>query len=501
MHRHWLPVVGAFLLTACSSSSARFENTPLQAGEDNPERRSIAPGSPERPVILMTFSGGGSRAAALTEAVLRDMAGTRYLASDGPHSLTEDVKLISSVSGGSVTAAWFGLRRSPAHPDGDLDGLRENFLAKDNMKELELDAVDPITWFRLTFGGFSRIEALEALLDEHLFHRATLAELNQPGKPYVVLNATDMAGGETFALVPRRFDDVCSNHDVLPIASAVSASAAFPILLTPVSLQDYSPGCTGRLRNGEWIKVDLSNPYTPYLNLSEYRDARYSNDLRHGPNPFRDIDYVHLLDGGLADNLGTRSLRTALVAPYDDAGVLRAINEGRIHNLVIVVVNARSDPPNNVYQQSEQPGLVSMVKTVNSVPIDANTGNSQLVLSALLDELAKATANAGNTANFMGMKIYGITVDFDQIPADTAAHRELRDAAKHLPTSWTLSPPQLQTAEGAGTFLLRRDPCYRALVADLHASQPATAEAEALPIPCTTKIDMQKRSGAPRPSS
>jgi NTE family protein len=103
------------------------------------------------------------------------------------------------------------------------------------MKELELDAVDSITWFRLTFGGFSRIGALESLLDERLFHRATLAELNQPGKPYIVLNATEMAGGETFALVPRRFDDVCSNHDLLPLATAVSASAAFPILLTPVS--------------------------------------------------------------------------------------------------------------------------------------------------------------------------------------------------------------------------------------------------------------------------
>jgi NTE family protein len=499
MHKPFLVVACALLLSACTTPS-RFENVPLQAGQANPERRSIAPASLDRPAILMTFSGGGSRAAALTEAVLREMAGTRYVAADGPHVLTEDVKLVSSVSGGSVTAGWFGLHRDPSHPDGDLDGLRENFLTRDNMKELELDAVDPITWFRLTFGGFSRIGALESLLDERLFRQATLAELNQPGKPYIVLNATDMAGGETFALVPRRFDDVCSNHDILPLATAVSASAAFPILLTPVSFQDYAVGCAGRLRNGQWIEVDLSNPYTPYLNLPEYRDARYSNDLRHGPNPFRDIDYVYLLDGGLADNLGTRSLRSALIAPYDDAGVLRAINEGKIRSLVIIVVNARSDPPNNVYQQREQPGVISMVKTVTSVPIDANTANSQIALSGLLGELASATASTGNAAKFGGMKIYGITVDFDQIPADTAAHREMRDAAKRLPTSWTLTPSQLQLTETIGTFLVRRDPCYRALVADLHAAQPRAVEPEPPAIPCTTKIEMEKRVG-PRPSS
>jgi NTE family protein len=372
--------------------------------------------------------------------------------------------------------------------------LRENFLVLDNMKALELDAVDPITWFRLTFGGFSRIGALEELLDQRLFHQATLAGLNQPGKPYIVLNATDMGGGETFALVPRRFDDVCSNHDNLPVATAVSASAAFPILLTPVSLQNFSVGCAGQLRNGQWITIDLSNPYTPYLNLPEYRDARYSNDLRHGPNPYRDIDYVYLLDGGLADNLGTRSLRSALIAPYDDAGVLRAINDGKIRNLVIIVVNARSDPPNNVYQQSERPGLVSMVKTVTSVPIDANTANSQIALSGILGELATAAAGTAGAAKFAGMQVYGITIDFDQIPADTPAHRELRDAAKRLPTSWTLTPQQLELVETTGNFLLRRDPCYRALLADLHASQPlAPGEGEPPVIPCTTKIDMQKR--------
>jgi NTE family protein len=262
------------------------------------------------------------------------------------------------------------------------------------------------------------------------------------------------------------------------------------------------------LRNGEWIGVDLSlppyppNPYTPYLNLAEYKDARYSNDLRHGPNPYRRIDYLYFLDGGLADNLGTRSLRSALIAPYDDAQVLRAINDGKIRKLVVIVVNARSDPPNKLYQQPQQPGLVSQIQAVTSVPIDANTANSETALSALLSELAQAAAGATGQAKFAGMRIYGITVDYDQIPADTPAHIALRDMAKDTPTSWTLTPPQLQVTEEAGRFLLRQHPCYRALLGDLHASQPPAAGESAPPaIPCTTKIDIEKRLAAPKPSS
>ena len=241
---------GRFLLILCAMfgagcTSTHFENTPLQAGEANPDRRSIDPASPDRPVILMTFSGGGSRAAALAESVLREMSATSYAASDGSHVLTEDVKLISSVSGGSVTAAWFGLHRGPGHPDGDLDDLSNDFLTQDNMAALELDAINPITWFGLVTGKITRIGAEEALFNQRLFHGATLAALNQPGKPYIALNATDMAGGESFAMIPRRFDDVCSNYDALPIATAVSASAAFPILLTPVGLPELFQGLRG----------------------------------------------------------------------------------------------------------------------------------------------------------------------------------------------------------------------------------------------------------------
>jgi hypothetical protein len=60
----------------------------------------------------------------------------------------------------------------------------------------------------------------------------------------------------------------------------------------------------------------------------------------------------------------------------------------------------------------------------------------------------------------------------------------------------------LQVTEEAGRFLLRRHPCYRGLVADLRASQsPAAGESAAPAIPCTTKIDIEKRPAAPKPSS
>jgi NTE family protein len=493
-----LPVVrAAAILLLCvfctvleGCAGTRIENAPLRTGQANQERRSLEPLSADRPTILMTFSGGGSRATALAASVLHEMAGTTYRSAGGVVPLTMDVKAVSSVSGGSVTAAWFGLNRDPDHPDGRLAELRSRFLVQDNMRELELDAVDPVTWLRLAFSGFTRIEALEDLFTSTLFDHQPMSVLNQPGRPFIILNTTDMAGGEAFAFVPRRLDDVCSDYDRLPISTAVAASAAFPVLLSPVSFRDFSQNCAGQLRSGEWFKVDLSNPYTPIENLSQYRDARYTNDLRHGQNTFRDIEYLYFLDGGLADNLGIKSLRSALIEPYGDVGVLRAINEGRIRKLVVIVVNARSDPPNGLYQQNTTPGVISAIQAVTSVPIDANTANSQLGLTQLLTEIAQAVGEAQD-ARFKGLQVYGITVDFDQIPVDTAAGRALRDTVKNIPTSWTLSSEQLLAIDNSARLLLQRDPCYRALLSDLGARPPASYPSPVLPrSACATLINV-----------
>jgi NTE family protein len=150
----------------------------------------------------MAFSGGGSRAAMLALSVLRELRDTRYRMGDNSRSLTDDVAFVSSVSGGSVTAAYFGLYGA----DG-LDALEADFLSKDNTNTLIWRAVNPINWFRFGLSGRSRIGLVEELFDEKLFKGARLEALNRPGRPFVVLNATDMASGEVFAFTPKRFDD------------------------------------------------------------------------------------------------------------------------------------------------------------------------------------------------------------------------------------------------------------------------------------------------------
>src|SRR5215472_6295410 len=174
------------LVAAACDTVPDYPNRPLAAGGANPPPADLIGSDPGAPLILIAFSGGGSRAAALGLGVLDELAAHTYPASGTPVALIDRVKVVSSVSGGSVIAAWFGLA-GPAR----LDELKTDFLERDNTKTLEWQATDPLTLARLSLSSYTRIDALRDLLDRELFHGARFADLRRPGAPLIVMNATD----------------------------------------------------------------------------------------------------------------------------------------------------------------------------------------------------------------------------------------------------------------------------------------------------------------------
>jgi NTE family protein len=460
------------IVAAACETVPDYPNRPLSAGSSNPPPPDLIGPDPNAPIILIAFSGGGSRAAALGLGVLDELAAQAYAASGTPVALIDRIKVVSSVSGGSVVAAWFGLV-GPTR----LDELKTDFLQRDNMKTLEWEATDPLTLARLSLSSYTRIDALRDLLDSELFHGARFADLRRPGAPLIVMNATDMESGEVFAFTPQRFDDLCSDLDQLPLSVAVAASAAFPVALSPMSLRNYSyEDCKAAIPGGGWIAAELTLRLPRYINLEEYKRARYANALRNGKDAYRDEHYLHLLDGGLVDNQGVQSLTEVLVSPHSPARILDAINAGRARRIVVIAVNARADTDNGVGGNPAVPGLLKVVNTVIGAPIDSTTARSNASLQDLVDTLNAAGAAPARTPGqplFAGLRVYNIPVDFDQF---LPAQRQLQTAVKNIGTSWSLSPTQLQQAIEAGRILLRQHPCFQRLLLDLNArSAPADA--------------------------
>jgi NTE family protein len=476
--RRWRPaplLLPPLIVLAACQSLPNYPNRPLGPGAANPPPANpVDAADPSAPLILMAFSGGGSRAAALGLGVLDQLAASAYPTPDGAVKLVDRVKVISSVSGGSVIAAWFGYA-GPLR----MDELRDGFLARDNMATLEWQAADPITLGRLVFSRYTRIDVLRDLLDKQLFGGATFATLRRPGAPFVMLNATDMESGEVFAFTPQRFDDICSDLGALPLSVGVAASAAFPVALSPMSLRNFRyETCPNTAPAPAWISADLTKQLPRYLDLEEYKRARYANALRDGPPRYRVEHYLHLLDGGIADNQGVHSLTDALISTHSPVALLPEINLGNAKRIVVITVNARSDSDNDVGRNAAVPGLLKVVNTVIGTPIDATTAYANASLQDLVETLKNAAATAPvapGKPRFGGMRVYGIAIDFDQfLPGQSA----MQTAVKSIGTSWTLTTTERDEVLSAGRLLLHQHPCYQRLLLDVGAPDPTADPAE-----------------------
>lgn len=235
--------IGALLalmtITACASAvrTTQLDRVDQFSGYRYETLEQKAPKTVDKAAVVLTFSGGGTRAAALADGVLHALAETQVKASGGTLPLASQVDLISSVSGGSVAAAYFAI----GGVDG-LAGLEQDFLYSDIMGTLiRRTLFNPLQLL------YPRIDIFESYLDHKVFHHKTYQDLidaDVPGRnrrPYVVLNAADMASGSVFSFNQAQFDLICANLAALKIADAVSASAAFPGALSPLTLKNRAP--------------------------------------------------------------------------------------------------------------------------------------------------------------------------------------------------------------------------------------------------------------------
>jgi hypothetical protein len=264
-------------------------NDPLVAGRPAPDyrfERAPATGKNTNSLfVCLAFSGGGTRAAALAYGVLEKLRQTRITWKGEEKSLLDEVDCISSISGGSFTAAYYGLFGARIFQE-----FRPRFLDVNVERALVARAANPLNWLRLVSRNFDRIDLAAEYYDEAIFEGKRFEALAEPGRrPFVILNATNLANGERFEFTQDQFDVLVSDLSTFPVARAVAASSAFPFLLSPVSLKNYPHPA------GFMLPRDIREGLTDYeANRRRYYWARnralYVDDAR--------LPYLHLMDGG-----------------------------------------------------------------------------------------------------------------------------------------------------------------------------------------------------------
>ena len=313
--------------------------------------------------VILTFSGGGTRAGALAYGVMEKLRATKIRWEGVEKSLLDEVDVISSVSGGSFTSAFYGLYREKLFADrDDPAGFKRRFLYRDLEADLLKTLLNPVNWPRLASPTFGRIDLAAELYDRTIFDSLDYRQLSTEGRPFIMINATDMSKGARFAFTQAQFDFLCSDLDDFKVGRAVAASSNFPVAFTPLTVNIY-PKCN--FDKPKWIeKAEEDQDYS--INPRRSQRARVSWSYRQSKEP----TYVHLLDGGVADNIGLRGPLTVITSNDPSWSLPNLINNGKIEKLVVIVVDAKTRPANDFDKSPSPPGLFQIIPSIATVPLD-----------------------------------------------------------------------------------------------------------------------------------
>ncbi|MBP1699617.1 MAG: Patatin, partial [Deltaproteobacteria bacterium] len=190
-------------------------------------------------LLFLTFSGGGMRAAALSYGVLEELRKTEVVLEGRKRRLLDEVDGISSVSGGSFTAGYYGL-----FGDRIFEDFESKFLKKNIQRSLILRALFHVAnWVRLLSPTFARSDLAAEYYDRHIFEGGTFGDIAARKGPFIIMNATDMTHGTRVGFTQEAFDLICSDLSLFPVGRAAAASSAIPMALTPITLRNYAGTC------------------------------------------------------------------------------------------------------------------------------------------------------------------------------------------------------------------------------------------------------------------
>ena len=170
--------------------------------------------------------------------VLKELSETELGREGHMYRLSDEVDVITSVSGGSFTAAYFGL-----YGDRIFEDYEQDFLRRNVQGELTGQVLNPFNWPRLLSPFYTRADMASELYDGTLFHHATFADMIKAHGPYVIINATEMTLGTRYQFTQDYADIICSDLSRLPVSRAVTASSAVPILFSPITLTNHAGDC------------------------------------------------------------------------------------------------------------------------------------------------------------------------------------------------------------------------------------------------------------------
>jgi NTE family protein len=435
----WPLAAGALIaLTACGTTPTREQPlkqiVPLTAPV-------LAPGvesNSDKLFVVVTFSGGGKRAAAFSFGVLEALRDVKVTTPDGEqHSLLDEIDLISAVSGGAFTAAYYALFGKEA-----FESYAPRFLDHDTEQDLWNKVLKPTSWPRLAKTHVSRSDLEVEYFDQQLFNGATVHDL-MTRSPRVIVSATDLVRAMPFSFTREQLNGICVDPKTVPAARAVFASAATPIYFAPLVMRTYAGQCGYVPPDGVSASLDARDTYR------KERSERLLSYLDSEKYP-----YLHLSDGAFADNLGARAILDEVALGDTVTDALRRNGFARARRMLFIVVDARTGF-DETYATSPTPiGIKNVMDAVVSATVNRYSAET---MNLMRGRVRNWEADVRNTRCKVALAIPDcekFDVDLVELTFERVRDPQEREYLDRVPTAFTISSEQTLRVRRAAKLLV-----------------------------------------------
>lgn len=468
----------ALMLGACSTArpwinqplapaAAIAPATPAPLIVPASDPQSVATGSSV--IAAVTLSGGGARAAAFGLGVLEELKATRFELDGRETTLLDEVGLVSGVSGGSILAGYYA-----AFGDEVFTRFEPDFLLVNFQSHLLRDMASPATLYKLGSPWWGRSDAMREHLDR-VFRGATFGDLRaRNARRRLLVTATDLTTGAPFEFTPEQFALICSDLDSVPLSFAVAASSSVPLLLSPMTLRNYGAAC----------------PRIEAVEDEAGAQRNLSARLRHIiASSYRNADerpYIHLVDGGLADNLGVRGLIDRVVAGGSLGASFAGLAPGSVHKIVLISVNSERDTAERIDQSDRVPGTAQVL---DALVFGAGSRLTTETIAMVDDATRKLSAELQVERGRPGSPFAAdAEIHLVNVSLRDLSDPSLRQLVLRVPTALTIAPGQVRELRAAGRRALRESQAFQRLRRSLDAGADLTASIDVTDLPAPVGV-------------
>lgn len=169
------------------------------------------------------------------------------------------------------------------------------------------------------------------------------------------------------------------------------------------------------------------------------------------------LKYVHLVDGGITDNLGLHALYDLVTLSGGAKKKLEQAGKKPPKHFVVISVNSSTNPIRDMDVSNKEPSIGETVGAMSSVQLHRYNAAT----TALMESSIKKWAEEVSTSEHQ-VKAYFINIGIEDV-----VKPEVRLFFNTIPTSFGLSEETIDRLINGGIELLYKDPEYQRLVSDL----------------------------------